>query len=77
MSVIGDNDEQIIYNSRYKECIGTVAALKKNFKSPQHLRDLRNKAEKYLFSKKKNFSVHNFFYFGHISLKMEDGILAI
>ena len=63
LSVIGNKEEQVIYNSRYKECIGTVAALKKNFKSPQHLRDLRNKAEKYIFAKKKKFFSSQFFLF--------------
>jgi beta-1,4-mannosyl-glycoprotein beta-1,4-N-acetylglucosaminyltransferase len=63
LSVIGNKEEQIIYNSRYKDCIGTVATLKKNLKSPQYLRDLRNKAEKYIFAKKKKFFSSQFFLF--------------
>lgn len=63
LSVVANNEEQIIYNSRYKECIGTVAALKKNFQSPQYLRDLRNKAEKFIFSQKKKFFSSQFFLF--------------
>ena len=63
LSIVCSEEEKIIYNSRYKECIGTVATLKKNFKTPQNLRDLRNKAEKYVFSKKKNFFSSQFFLF--------------
>ena len=63
LSIVCSEEEKIIYNSRYKECIGTVATLKKNFKTPQHLRDLRNKAEKYVFSKKKKFFSSQFFLF--------------
>jgi beta-1,4-mannosyl-glycoprotein beta-1,4-N-acetylglucosaminyltransferase len=63
LSIVCNQDEQIVYNSKYTECIGTVGALKKNFKTPQYLRDLRNKAEKYIFRKKKKFFSSQFFLF--------------
>ena len=63
LSIACNQDEQIVYNSKYKECIGTVGALKKNFKTPQYLRDLRNKADKYIFRKKKKFFSSQFFLF--------------
>jgi beta-1,4-mannosyl-glycoprotein beta-1,4-N-acetylglucosaminyltransferase len=63
LSIICNKEEQVICNSRYIEGIGTVAALKKNFKSPQHLRDLRNKVQKYIFRQKKNFFSSQFFLF--------------
>jgi len=63
LSIVCNQDEQKIYNSKYMECIGTVGAQKKNFKTPQYLRDLRNKAEKYIFRKKNNFFSSQFFLF--------------
>lgn len=63
LSIINKKEEKLIFNSKYRDWIGTVASLKKNLISPQYLRDLRNKAEKYLFAKKKKFFSKQFFLF--------------
>lgn len=77
LSIINSKEEKLIYKTKYREWIGTVASLKKDFISPQYLRDLRNRAEKYIFRKKKNFFLNNFFYLNHILLKMVDGTFLI
>jgi beta-1,4-mannosyl-glycoprotein beta-1,4-N-acetylglucosaminyltransferase len=63
LSIINSKEEKLIYKTKYREWIGTVASLKKDFISPQYLRDLRNRAEKYIFRKKKKFFSKQFFLF--------------
>jgi beta-1,4-mannosyl-glycoprotein beta-1,4-N-acetylglucosaminyltransferase len=51
------------YKTNYRECIGSVVCVKKYLKSPQWIRNMRNKADKYIFRlNKKFFSLKYLFY---------------
>lgn len=51
------------YGSSYRECIGSAICVKKYLKSPQWIRDIRDKADKYIFRlNKKFFSFRTLFF---------------
>jgi beta-1,4-mannosyl-glycoprotein beta-1,4-N-acetylglucosaminyltransferase len=58
-----NKEEKEVYKNNYRECIGSAVCVKKYLKSPQYIRNIRDKADKYIFrTKKKLFSFKYLFF---------------